>query len=65
MIVVIYTLTLPQAISCVKKQVQNSTIPSILKHVPVVPKHMKGFETLITFDSTKISGLLFLSINVL
>ena len=65
MIVVIYPHTLPQAISCVKKKVQNSTIPSILKHVPVVPIHMKGFEKLITFDSTKISCFLFLLIDVL
>ena len=33
--------------------------------VPGVPKHMKRFESLITFDSAKICCLLFLLINVL
>ena len=33
--------------------------------VPGVPKHMKRFESLITFDSKKIFCLLFLLINVL
>ena len=34
-------------------------------HVPGVPKHMKRFESLITFDSIKICCLLFSLVNVL
>ena len=33
--------------------------------IPGVPKHMKRFESLITFDSIKICCLLFLLVNTL
>ena len=33
-------------------------------YVPSVPKHMKRFESLITFGSTKVCWLLILLINV-
>ena len=42
---------------------QNWTI--VNGQVPGVQKHMKRFERLITFDSTKICWSLFLMINIL
>ena len=36
-----------------------------LVHIPGVPKHMKRFESLITFDSTKIGCSYFLLRDVL
>ena len=43
----------------------NWTIKVKTYMYPGVPKHMKRFESLITFKSTKICCLLFLLINVL
>ena len=43
----------------------NKCISFAELNIPGVPKHMKRFESLITFDSTKICCLLCLLINVL
>ena len=50
-----------------KNNIKTAGLITCLKilHLPGAPKHMKRFESLIIFDSTKICHLLFLVINVL
>ena len=43
----------------------NIFIRKMNRYILDVPKHMKRFESLITFDSTKTCRLLFLLINVI
>ena len=51
--------TVPLACHCKTK------FPTVYMMIPGVPKHMKRFESLITFDSTQICCLLFSLVNVL